>query len=123
MKKLEEQIKKINNLDCDIVSKTLLASSELFWGLNRIIEKELFTDKIGVGDTISDYYINVYGFLNEDVSSKLLNYLGFEENDEVADEIITDYCMEEENSKDINILRGRLTEWAMELVELEKNGL
>lgn len=40
-KKTLEQIKKINQLESDMISKTLLDSISLFWELDKIIDKNI----------------------------------------------------------------------------------
>ncbi|WP_200411241.1 hypothetical protein [Virgibacillus salexigens] len=133
--KPKEQIMRINNLDSDIVSKTLLTSYELFWQLDDIIDRNVFSMKDSkisskeiinrlyqlsleeFGQKISDEYLNL-GSLDY-VSKELIQYIGFEYSDEVADTIITDYCMEVANDKDINELKRELIEHAIDLESID----
>lgn len=100
-KKTLEQIKKINQLESDMISKTLLDSISLFWELDKIIDKNIerfSSDMYSInkefrelmlefGESISGDYLNIH----DNSTPKLLRYLGFERNDEIADNIITDY--------------------------------
>jgi len=135
--KTKQRIKKINSLDSDKVSITLLNALEVFWSLDRIIDKNtsFYKGQISeyvkskkvveevkewlqeLGNRISDDYLNQgYGHF---FSTELLNYLGFDIDDEIADGFIDEYCMSSDK-KDINILKKQLLEWAIELEELEK---
>ncbi|WP_226619770.1 hypothetical protein [Cytobacillus firmus] len=125
------RIKKINTIDSEILPITLLKSLELFWSLDRIIDDNVcFTSDTvddyvtckrrseeikkwicSVGERIStDYLCKGNGTY---FSAQLKDYLGFDKDDEVAESIIDEYVMSEEQNKDINELKRELIEQAM----------
>lgn len=127
----------INQLDSDQVLISLLKALEMLWSLDRIIDSniEFYKDQIPdyikskrvaeevmgwlqeLGDRISDDYLN-QGF-GHFFTVELLNYLGFDSDDEIAEDFIDEYCMYSDEKKDINKLKKQLIEWSIKLEELE----
>ncbi|MFJ7738864.1 hypothetical protein ACIQ2D_21390 [Lysinibacillus sp. NPDC097287] len=124
-----ERIEKINTMDSDILPLVLIKAQELFWGLDRIIDEntdllisEVTSNKKKLkvvkellqefGENVStDYLVNMNG---DFFSKELLKYLGFDVRDEITDDIIFDYCRSTDKNKDINLLKEKLIEAAIE---------
>jgi hypothetical protein len=137
-RKTIEKIKRINKIDTEKLPIVLLSALDLFWSLDRIIDENVDFCKNKVpeysddnryiqvvrdwltelGDSISTDYLNQG--LGTFFLKELLDYLGFNKDDEIAGDIIDEYCMSPDKNKDINILKKQLIEWAIELEELEK---
>ncbi|UAL53514.1 hypothetical protein [Metabacillus dongyingensis] len=137
--KLETQIRKINALDKEILSVTLIKSIELLWSLDNIIDKNvsdyIHANKVwepekseccknclyDLGNIMSNEFLNRDS--GDFFMKTLLQYLEFEQNDEFAANYITEYCMNDSNSKDISSLKSELVCWVIESEELERNGI
>ncbi|MGP4071309.1 hypothetical protein ACTWQB_01995 [Piscibacillus sp. B03] len=128
----KNRIKKINKLDVDNIPITLLKALEYFWFVDKLIDNEikkyegigdekldeiLNEEIIDFGEMISLTHINSKygGFFRKE----LLRYIGFDENDEVAYDIISDYCYDSVENKDINQLKQELIDWAIDLEKLD----
>ncbi|MRX52934.1 hypothetical protein GJU41_03025 [Bacillus idriensis] len=137
--KSEKQIRKINDLDKEILPVTLIKSIELLWSLDNIIDKNV-SDYVhdnkewepekseccneclyDLGNIMSNELLNRDS--GDFFMKTLLQYLEFEQNDEFAADYITEYCMNDNNSKDITSLKKELVRWAIESEELERNGI
>lgn len=135
-----EQIEKIKNLDKDIVSRTLLDSVSLIWSLNNIIEyettfyatsdldnikssscyEELKECIYELGDRISDSYLDTrYG---DSFSRDLLEYLGFDRNDDLTVDVIEEYCMASEKERDLERLKQKLIECVYDIESSKGKG-
>ena len=125
-------------MDTEILPIVLIRAQELFWGLDRIIDKntelalsevssnkkklKIFKELIGdFGENVSSDYLN-----NRDddlFSIELLRYLGFDVRDEAVDEIIFDYCTSTDKDKDFNLLKKKLIESAIECDEVDEDAM
>ncbi|MFE1246072.1 hypothetical protein ACFW35_18335 [Fictibacillus sp. NPDC058756] len=129
----KERIKKINMIDSEKLPMTLLKSLEVFWSLDRIIDNNMFyfqgqVDEYVHSKRLSEEIKDWINELGERISSDYLNqgygkyftlqlmeYLGFDNDNETTEDIIDDYCMSGEKDKDITKLKMLLIESALEL--------
>ncbi|WP_163971819.1 hypothetical protein [Oceanobacillus halotolerans] len=108
-----EKLNNISNMDSELLPRMLLqfynASFNLYCALPDGTEREWeeILDELDLKD--STFFIK-----------RLLDYLGFSRDDEVTEDIITDYCVDADGDKDINALKKELIERALKLEEIDR---
>lgn len=107
-----EIINNISKIDSETLPIMLLGFYDATYGLYRSFsfdndsEWDSVIEELDLKDI--DFFIK-----------RLLEYLGFLLDDEIADDIITDYTSSTEGNR-MFVLKKRLIEWAIELEEIEK---
>lgn len=105
--KTVETINKISRIDTELLPKMLLrfyeATFSLYCSIDCDEEREWNVLLNGLNLKDSTFFIN-----------RLLEHLGFPENDEIADGYISNYVDSTEPNR-MNILKKELIEWAIEI--------
>ena len=132
------RIEKINKIDSETLPRVLIRAQELFWGLDRIVDKhiEVARSRVSsnkkklkifkelIGDFREDVSIDYLNNQDDDLFNiELLRYLGFDVRDEAVDEIIFDYCTSTDKDKDFNLLKKKLIESAIELDGVDEDAM